>query len=403
MRKIGRDLVKVFVALAVLHAPQLASAQHYGPGVSDTEIRIGNTMPYSGGASLFGTIGAAEAAYFRMVNDKGGINGRKIRFITLDDGYSPPKTVEQTRRLVEQDNVLLIFSAFGTATVSAVQKYLDKHGVPQLFPVSGASKWGDARQHPWMRGWQPTYQAEGQIFARYILQQRPDARIAILSQNDDYGRDYLRGLRDGLGGRAGQMIVKEVTYEGTDPTIDSQIIDLKATNADVLFDVATAKFAAQAIRKSYDIGWKPLHLLNSISTAVSTVLAPAGLEKSVGIVSATYAKDPTDPKYRNDPAVRDWLAWMAKYYPEGDPANLANVLAYGRAMTFVQVLAQCGDDLTRENVMRQADRLDLDVPILLPGIRIKTAPGQFFAIQRMQLQRFDGRSWVHFGALSSAQ
>jgi branched-chain amino acid transport system substrate-binding protein len=314
-----RDLVIAIVALAMLHAPQVASAQSYGPGASDTEIRIGNTMPYSGPASLFGTIGMAEAAYFRMVNDRGGINGRKIRFISLDDGYSPPKTVEQTHRLIEQDNVLLIFSAFGTATVSATQKYLGKHGVPQLFPVSGASKWVDAQRYPWIRGWQPTYRAEGQIFARYILQQRPDARIAALYQNDDYGRDYLSGLKDGLGDRAVQMIAKEATYEGTDPTIDSQIIDLKSTGADVFFDVATAKFAAQAIRKSYDIGWKPLHLLNSISTAVSTVLAPAGLEKSVGIVSATYAKDPTDPKYQNDPAVRDWLAWMANTTPRVIP------------------------------------------------------------------------------------
>ena len=363
-----RRFAALAVALALQH-PVHAGEKNYGPGVSDSEIKIGNTMPYSGAASSYGTIGKAEAAYFRMINDRGGINGRKLTFISLDDGYSPPKTVEQTRKLVEQENVLLIFSAFGTATISATQKYLNERRVPWLFPVSGASKW-EADQASWIRGWQPTYRAEGQIFGRYLMQEKPGAKIAVLYQNDDYGKDYLNGLRQGLGPAAATMIVKEVTYEGTDPTIDSQIVTLQSSGADVFFDVTTAKFAAQAIRKTYDIGWRPVHLLISTSTTVSSVLEPAGLDKSVGIISTTYAKDPTDPKFREDPAVRDWLAWMSKYYPDGDRANVSNAGAYSRAMTLVQVLRQCGDDLSRENVMRQAAALDLELPMLLPGIRI---------------------------------
>jgi branched-chain amino acid transport system substrate-binding protein len=393
----------IALAVAVGYASHIAAETRYGPGVTDTEIRIGNTMPYSGTASFFASIARAEAAYFRMINDQGGINGRKIVFISLDDGYSPPQTVEQTRKLVEQERVLLIFSAFGTATVSATQRYLSAQEVPQLFPVSGASKWDDRSRFPWIRGWQPSYQAEGRIFGRYILEDRPNAKIGVLYQNDDYGKDYLRGLRDGLGSRAGSMIVREVTYEAMDPTIDSQIIDLKASNADVFFNVTTPKFAAQAIRKMHDISWRPLHILNSISTTVSSVLAPAGLEKSVGIVSATYAKDPTDPKFREDPAVRDWLAWLTKYYPEGDRANIGNALAYSRAMTLVDVLRHCGDDLSRENVVMQADALDLELPMLLPGIRIKTVGGQSVAIREMQLERFNGKSWEHFGELIKSE
>ena len=389
-------------ALALSHAPLAVAETHYGPGVSNFEIKIGNTTPYSGGASSYGTIGRAEQAYFHMINDHGGINGRKITFLSLDDAYSPPKTVEQTRRLVEQENVLLIFAAFGTATITATQKYLAERQVPQLFPISGASKWEDARTFPWMRGWQPTYQAEGKMFARYILQHKPAGKIAVLYQNDDYGKDYLKGLKDGLGAMAGTMIVKAITYEGTDPTIDSQIATLQGSGADIFFDVTTAKFAAQAIRKAHDIGWRPLHLLNSISTSVSSVLEPAGLEKSVGLVSLSYSKDPTDPHFAGDAAVRQWRAWMTKYYPEGEQANINNAIAYSRAMTLVAVLKKCGDDLTRENIMQQSANLDLDLPMLLPGIKITSAPERSSAIRAMQLERFNGKSWEHFGDVITA-
>jgi ABC-type branched-subunit amino acid transport system substrate-binding protein len=310
--------------------------------------------------------------------------------------------VEQTRRLVEQENVLLIFASFGTATITATQKYLADRQVPQLFPISGASKWEDARTFPWIRGWQPTYQAEGKLFARYILQHKPAGKIAVLYQNDDYGKDYLKGLKDGLGAMADVMIVKAITYEGTDPTIDSQITTLQGSGADIFFDVTTAKFAAQAIRKAHDIGWRPLHLLNSISTSVSSVLEPAGLDKSVGLVSLSYSKDPTDPHFAGDAAVREWRAWMTKYYSDGEQANINNAIAYSRAMTLVAVLKQCGDALTRENIMQQSANLDLDLPMLLPGIKITSSPEQYSAIRAMQLERFNGKSWEHFGDVITA-
>jgi branched-chain amino acid transport system substrate-binding protein len=337
-----------------------------------------------------------------MINEHGGINGRKITFLSLDDAYSPPKTVEQTRRLVEQEEVLLIFAAFGTATISATQKYLELQQVPQLFPISGASKWDDVQKFSWIRGWQPTYHAEGKMFARYILQHKPAGKIAVLYQNDDYGKDYLKGLKDGLGATADAMIVKAVTYEGTDPSIDSQVITLKGSGADIFFDVTTAKFAAQAIRRAYDIGWRPLHLLNSISTSVSSVLEPAGLEKSIGLISLSYSKDPTDPHFAGDAGVQEWRAWMTKYYPEGDQANINNAIAYSRAMTLVAVLKQCGDDLTRENIMRQSANLDLDLPMQLPGIKVKSVPEQYSAIRGMQLERFNGRSWEQLGDVITA-
>ncbi len=367
------------------------------------EIKIGNTMPYSGAASAYGTIGRAEAAYFRMLNGQGGINGRKIRFLSVDDGYSPPKTLEETRRLIESDDVLLMFSAFGTATVSAVQRYLAGHKIPQLFFITGASKWEDRGKFPWMVGWQPTYRAEAMMYAKYLVHAKPDAKIGVLYQNDDYGKDYLRGLRDGLGTKADEMIVKELTYQVGDPTINSQIVMLQASGANVFFDVTTAKFAAQAIRKSSDIGWHPLHLLNSISSSVATVLEPAGLDKAVGIISAAYGKDPSDPQFKEDQGVREYIAFMRRYYPDGDPASMNNVVAYSRAMTLAQVLRQCNDDLTRENIMRQADNLDLELPMLLPGIRVRTGADRSSAITEMQLQRFDGRSWERFGELIDQQ
>jgi len=362
-------------------------------------IKIGNTMPYSGAASSYGTIGRLEAAYFRMLNEQGGINGRPVEFISLDDGYNPSKTVEQTRRLIESDDVLLMFSAFGTATISAVQKYLAEQKVPQLFFVTGASKWEDRGQHGWMIGWQPTYRREGLIFANYLLQTRPVAKVGVLYQNDDYGKDYLQGLKDGLGEKAATMIVSELSYQVSDPTIDSQIVALKASGADVFFDVTTAKFAAQAIRKADEIGWKPLHFLNSIASAVGSVLQPAGLDKSEGVISAAYIKDPTDPQFNDDRGVRDYLAFMRRYFPEGDVANVQHATAYSRAMTLVAVLRQCQGDLSRENILRQAGALDLALPMLLPGIRIRTADDRPSAITQMQLQRFNGRSWERFGDL----
>jgi branched-chain amino acid transport system substrate-binding protein len=401
MRSYWPALPAIMLSLALV-SPALAD-KSYGPGVSDTEIKLGQTMPYSGPASSYSTIGKAEAAYFAMINRHGGVNGRKITLISLDDGYSPPKTVEQTRRLVEQEGVLADFNPLGTPPNSAIQKYLNEHRVPQLFVATGATKWGDPQHFPWTMGWQPTYQTEGHIFARYILDHVPDARIGVLYQNDDYGKDYLKGLKDGLGDKAKKLIVLESSYEVTDPTIDSQIVSLQASGANVFYDVTIPKFAAQAIRKSYDIGWKPLHLLNSVSASVSAVAKPAGLEKTAGVVTLLYLKDPTDPQWHNDQAYKDWLAWMKEYYPDGDLTNAFNVYGYTVAQTMVQVLKQCGDELTRENIMKQAANLDLHLPMLLPGVKVSTSPTQFFPIREMQLARFDGTIWHLFGKVISSE
>jgi branched-chain amino acid transport system substrate-binding protein len=391
------------LALAVGLVPAAAAEKSYGPGVSDTEIKLGQTMAYSGPASAYGTIGKAEAAYFAMINQRGGVNGRKITFISLDDGYSPPKTVEQTRRLVEQEGVLLDFGALGTPPNSAIQKYLNDKHVPQLFVATGATKWGDPAHFPWTMGWQPTYQTEGHIFARYILDHQPNARIGVLYQNDDYGKDYVKGLTDGLGDKAKKLIVLEASYEVTDPTIDSQIVSLQSSGADVFYNVTTPKFAAQAIRKTYDIGWKPLQLLNSVSSSVSAVLEPAGIEKSIGILSLLYGKDPTDPQWHKDKGYLDWLAWMKKYYPDGNLADAFNVYGYTAAQGMVQVLRQCGDQLTRENIMKQAANLDLSLPMLLPGVTVSTGPTQFYPIREMQLARFDGKIWKLFGEVIKSE
>ena len=395
------------VAVAALAAGlMLASAAHaqkrYGPGVSDTEIKFGQTMPYSGPASAYGTIGKAEAAYFRMVNEQGGINGRKLNLITLDDGYSPPRTVEQIRKLVEDDQVLFTFQTLGTPSNTAIQKYMNARKVPQLFVATGATKWGDPQHFPWTMGWQPTYQHESQIYAKYLLKNRPNAKIAVLFQNDDYGKDYLKGFKDGLGSQGAKLVVAEASYEVTDPTVDSQIVALKASGADVLFNITTPKFAAQAIRKVYDIGWRPLHFLNVVSTSVAAVLQPAGLDKSVGLLSVAYFKDPTDPAWKDDKAVTDYLAFMKKYYPDGNPADGFNAYGLAVAQTLVQVLRQCGDELTRESIMREAANLkDFEVPMLLPGIHINTGPEDFYPIEQVQLIRFDGKSWVRFGEILS--
>ncbi len=384
-------------AAFILIPPSSLAQQKDVPGVTATEITIGQTMPYSGPASSYGTIGKADAAYIAMINDQGGVNGRKIKLISLDDGYSPPRTVEQTRDLVENQHVLLTFNQLGTPTNSAVQRYLNEKKVPQLFVATGATKWGKPKEFPWTMGWQPTYQTEGEIFAKWLLQNKPDAKIGVLYQDDDYGKDYLTGLKKGLGDKYQKMVVKEVSYETSDPTIDSQIITLQSSGANVFYDVTIPKFAAQAISKAYDIGWKPLHFLNSVSASVSAVLKPAGLDKSVGIVTAEYLKDPTDPQWQNDPGYKAWLAWMNKYYPDGDKSDAFNVYGYSVTATLIQVLKQCGNDLSRENVMKQAAHLDMSLPMLLPGIKVKTSPTDFFPVQQMQLARFDGKTWARFG------
>ena len=333
------------------------AAADYGPGVSDTEIRVGNTNPYSGPASAYGAIGRALQAYFAKVNAEGGIHGRTIDFVSLDDGYSPPRTVEQIRKLVEQEQVLLIFQSLGTPTNTAVHQYLNAKQVPHLFVATGATKWGQPEKFPWTMGWQPNYQSEAKIYAKYILENQPTGKIGILYQNDDYGKDYLIGFKAGLGELAEKMIVAEQSYEVTDPTVNSQIISLKGSGADVFFNITTPKFAAQAIRKAADIGWQPLHFLNNVSNSVGSVLQPAGLDKSKGLITALYQKDPTDPQWQDSPEYRDWLAWMDQYNPEADKTDQFNVYGYNVAMTFVQVLEQCGDDLSRANVMREAANL----------------------------------------------
>jgi len=389
------------LATLALVAPSTSEAQkRYDPGASDTEIKVGNTMPYSGPLSAYSTIGKVEAAYFRMINEQGGINGRKINFITLDDGFNPAKTVEMARKLVEQDEVLLIFNPLGTPTNLATRKYMNAKKVPQLFIASGPSTWNEPMNYPWTMGWQPNYQSEAQIYARHILQTRPSARIAVLYQNDDAGRDYVKGLHDGLGERARTMIVKEVSYEVTDPTVDSQIVQLQASGADVFFNESAPKAAAQAIRKAYDIGWKPVQYLVNISVSIASVLTPAGLEKSEGLISSGYLKDLTDPQWDNDPGTLAWKAFMRKYYPEGSLADSANVYGYAVAATLVQVLTQCGNELTRENVMKQAANLkNFRVEVMLPGIMINTSSADFAPIESLQLMRFDGRKWVFSGEI----
>jgi branched-chain amino acid transport system substrate-binding protein len=392
----ARRLLASLAMIGLLWPAAAASAgeKRYAPGVSDTEIRLGQTMPYSGAASAWGADGLAELAYLKMINERGGVNGRKIRLISLDDAYSPPKTVEQTRKLVEQEEVAFLFSPLGTAPNSAIQKYLNDRKVPQLFVASGASKWADPEHFRWTMGWPPSYFTEARIYARYISEHKPDAKIAVLYQNDDYGKDYLAGLKDGLGERYAKMVVGVASYEVTDPTVDSQIVTLQATGADVFVDIAGPKFAAQAIRKAYDIGWRPLHFLNTVGSAVGAVLQPAGLEKSVGIITARYYKDPTDPQWVDDPGYREWLAWMKQYNPDANVADYYNVLGYNIAMTLVEVLKQCGDDLSRENIMRQAaDIHGLALPMLLPGVTINTSATDYRPIKQMRLVRFDGRTW----------
>ncbi|MGH8678769.1 MAG: ABC transporter substrate-binding protein [Burkholderiales bacterium] len=399
--KIARLLAGLTVLL-VACGPDPA-AKKYSPGVTDTEIKIGQTTPYSGPASAYSTMAKAETAYFAMINDQGGVNGRKINFISLDDAYSPPRTVEQVRKLVESDRVLLLYHPLGTAPNTAIQKYMNAQKVPQLFLASGATKFTDPQHYPWSMSWQPGYELVARLYAQYLLKSRPDAKIAVLYQNDDFGKDYLKGLHDGLGERAKTMIVGEASYEITDPTVDSQIVSLSGSGADILMSFSTPKFTAMGIRKAYDIGWRPVQFLNTLSSSVTAVLEPAGLAKSVGVVTADYLKDPTDPQWRDDPATREFMAWMKKYNPGADPGDLMNVTGYSIAQTLIQVLMQCGDGLTRENVMRQAANLrGLALPMLLPGIRINTSPTDYAPIEQVRLARFDGKRWVLFGDVLSA-
>ncbi|HXU89104.1 MAG TPA: ABC transporter substrate-binding protein [Methylomirabilota bacterium] len=369
------------------------------PGITASEIKIGHTNPYSGNASAYGTIGKVEAAYFKMINEQGGINGRKINFVSYDDGYSPPKTVEMVRKLVEQDQVAFVFNTLGTPTNTAIHKYMNQQKIPHLFVATGATKWGDPEHFPWTMGWQPTYQAEAKIYAAYVMKNVPNAKIGILYQNDDYGKDYLKGFKDGLAkANAAKAIVLEQSYETTDPTVDSQVVNLKNSGANVFFNITIPKYAAQAIKKAHDIGWKPLHLLNNVSASVGTVLKPAGFEASKDLITTQYLKDPTDPEWKNDAGYKEWLAFMKKYYPDGNVEDAFNVYGYTAAQGLVHVLKQCGNDLSRENVMKQAANIkDLSLPMLLPGIKVNTGPKDFYPIEQEQLVKFDGERWVRFG------
>jgi branched-chain amino acid transport system substrate-binding protein len=393
-----------FAAVAVVFASHGALAQKkYDTGASDTEIRIGNIIPYSGPASAYGVIGKTEQAYYDKINAEGGINGRKIKFITYDDAYSPPKAVEQVRKLVESDEVLVVFNPLGTPSNSAIQKYLNAKKVPQLFVATGATKWNDPKDFPWTMGWQPSYQSEAHIYAKFLMKEKPDARIGVLYQNDDFGKDYLKGLKDGLGAKA-SMITAEESYETSEPSIDGHIVKLKAAGIDVFISITTPKFAAQAIKKLAEMDWHPMHIVSNVSSSVGGVLKPAGYENSQGILSAAYAKDGADPQWDNDPGMKKFFAFLAKYYPEGDRLNSSVVYGYGVAQTMVRVLQMCGDDLTRENVMKQAASLkDFEPDTLLPGIKINTSPTDFAPIEQLQMMRFKGEKWDLFGPIISGE
>src|SRR5437868_12302863 len=375
----------------------------YDTGATDAEIKVGNIMPYSGPASAYGVIGKTEEAYFKKINAEGGINGRKINFVTYDDGYSPPKTVEQARKLVESDEVLLVFNPLGTPPNSAIQKYMNQKKVPQLLVATGATKWNDPKEFPWTMGWQPNYQSESQIYAKYILKNYPNAKIAILYQNDDYGKDYVKGLKDGHGAKASSMIVAEESYETTEPSVDNHIVKLKSTNADIFVNITTPKFAAQAIKKMAEIQWKPMHFLNNVSASVGSVIKPAGYENSQDIISAAYLKDASDKQWDNDPGMKEFYAFLEKEFPEGNKLDGSVVVGYGVSQTLVKVLQMCGDNLTRENVMKQAANLkDFRTEVLLPGIKINTSPTDFVPISQLQLMKFKGEKWELFGDVVSA-
>jgi branched-chain amino acid transport system substrate-binding protein len=390
-------------AVIALTSGTALAQKKYDTGATDTEIKIGNIMPYSGPASAYGVIGKTEEAYFKKINAEGGINGRKITFLSYDDAYSPPKAVEQARKLVESDEVLVVFNPLGTPSNTAIQKYLNAKKVPQLFVATGATKWNDPKDFPWTMGWQPSYQSEAHIYAKYLMKQKPDAKIAVLYQNDDFGKDYLKGLHDGLGAKA-SMISAEESYETTEPTIDDHIVKLKASGANVFISVTTPKFAAQAIKKLAEIDWHPLHIVSNVSASVGGVIKPAGFENAQGMLSAAYAKDGADPQWDNDPGMKKFYAFLEKYYPEGDKLNASVVYGYGAAQTMVKVLELCGDNLTRENVMKQAASLkDLELDTLLPGVKINTSATDFAPIKQLQMQRFKGEKWELFGNIISGE
>lgn len=383
-------------SIAALAAARGARADT--PGVTATEIRIGHTVPYSGPASAYGAIGKGHVGFWKMVNDQGGVGGRKINFITLDDGYIPARTVEQVRRLVEQDEVAFLFNTLGTPNNTAIQKYLNSKKIPQLFVSTGADKWGNYKDFPWTIGWQPSYQVEAQIYAKYILANAPNGRIGVLYQNDDFGKDYIAGLKAGLGAKYDAMVKATASYEVADPTIDSQAVSLKDSGADIVVTAATPKFAAQMIRKIYDMGWKPTHFLSNVSNSVGAVMTPAGPERGVGIITSAYLKDPTDPTWANDAGMNEWRAFMKKYIPEGDTTDGGYMSSYGTCSTMLQVLKQCGTDFSRENVMRQATNLKgLTVATTLPGIVINTSPTNYHPIRQMQLSKWNGKTWELFG------
>jgi len=396
---IATRLAVVSAALALLAASSSGALaqKKYDTGATDTEIKIGNIMPYSGPASAYGVIGKTEDAYFNKINAEGGINGRKINFISYDDAYSPPKAVEQTRKLVESDEVLLMFNPLGTPSNSAIQKYLNGKKVPQLFVASGASRWNDPKDFPWTMGWQPSYQSEAHIYAKYLLKEKPDGKIGVLYQNDDFGKDYLKGLKDGLGAKA-SMIVAEESYETTEPSVENHVVKLKASGADVFISITTPKFAAQAIKKLAEMDWHPLQIVSNVSASVGGVMKPAGFENSQGILSAAYAKDGADPQWDNDPGMKKFYAFLEKYYPDGNRLDGSVVYGYGVAQTMVEVLKQSGDDLTRANVMKQAASLkDFGPDTLLPGIKINTSPTDYAPIKQLQMMRFKGEKWELFG------
>jgi ABC-type branched-subunit amino acid transport system substrate-binding protein len=394
----------VLAGLLAIAVTSAANAQkRYDPGATDTEIKIGNIMPYSGPASAYATIGKTEAAYFNKINAEGGINGRKINFISYDDGYSPPKAVEQARKLVESDEVLLIFNPLGTPSNSAIQKYMNAKKVPQIFVSSGAAKWNDPKNFPWTIGWQPSYLVEGRIYGAYILKNYPGKTIGVLYQNDDFGKDYVIGLHEGLGAEADKLIVVEASYETTSPTVDSQVVQIKGANPDIFVNIATPKFAAQAIKKVGELAWRPVQFLTNVSVSVGGVMKPAGYENDQGILSAAYLKDPKDPQWKNDPAMNEWRAFMTKWYPDGDQEDASTTFGYGAAKGLEQVLRQCGDDLTRENVMKQAANLNFEIGVYLPGTKIKTSPTDFAPLEQLQMMRFKGESWELFGPIMSGE
>jgi branched-chain amino acid transport system substrate-binding protein len=389
------------VAFAAMSGSAFAQKK-YDTGASDTEIKVGNIIPYSGPASAYGVIGKTEEAYFKMINDKGGINGRKVNFVTYDDGYSPPKAVEQVRKLVESDEVLVVFNPLGTPSNTAIQKYLNSKKIPQLFVATGATKWNDPKNFPWTMGWQPSYQSEAQIYAKWLMKNKPGAKVAILYQNDDFGKDYLKGTKDGFGDKASSFIIMEESYEVSEPTIDSHIVKIKAANPDVLLIYTTPKFGAQTIKKTAELGWKPLQIITNVSASVGGVMKPAGFENAQDVLSAAYAKDGADPQWNNDPGMKKWVEFLDKYMPGADKTDGSVVYGYGAAQTLVKTLEMCGDDLTRANVMKQAASLkDFTPDTLLPGVKINTSATDFAPIAQLQMQKFKGEKWELFGEIIS--